>query len=124
MIIRDDGTRATARAHCAVARAVLKGVLVRSTMCETCDTETYTVAHHWHGYGYPLDVWWVCRRCNRKLIRCHDGRLLLEQARNYIAMPVAPIPGTKAWRRYLRSVCRPAPYGAYPGPPASRHCQD
>jgi len=41
-------------------------------------------AHHWRGYEYPLDVWWVCRSCNRKLSHRHDGSLTIEEAREVI----------------------------------------
>ena len=41
------------------------------------------VAHHWNGYDHPLDIWWICRACNRKLSNKHDGSLTLEQARRY-----------------------------------------
>ena len=39
------------------------------------------VGHHWRGYDYPLDVWWICCSCNRRLAGWHDGRLNKDEAR-------------------------------------------
>lgn len=76
-----------------------KGELVKPDVCELCGYDstrrndtTYThsfqnpriVAHHWRGYEYPLDVWWICASCNRKLTGRHDGTLSKEQAREII----------------------------------------
>lgn len=44
----------------------------------------WIVAHHWRGYEYPLDIWWICRSCNRKLQHKHDGSLSIEEARRYV----------------------------------------
>jgi len=41
------------------------------------------VGHHWNGHDNPLDVWWVCYLCNRKLMNRHDGSLSKEQARDF-----------------------------------------
>jgi len=49
------------------------------------------VAHHWNGYDNPLDVWWICRSCNRKLQHKHDGSLTLELAKFYVKN-FAPVP--------------------------------
>lgn len=58
--------------------------------CETCDRKmeawpsrapVVLVGHHWRGYDFPLEVWWVCRRCNVRLRGRHDGSLTLDQAR-------------------------------------------
>lgn len=59
----------------AVLRAVAKGTLVRPERCELCDTTVKTYGHHWRGYDYPLDVWWVCSPCNKALRNCHDGTI-------------------------------------------------
>jgi len=41
--------------------------------------------HHWRGYDYPLDVWWVCGSCNLALAGKHDGSLPTpEAAKRYI----------------------------------------
>ena len=86
-------------ARSAVAWAVLTGKLRRAERCQVCNVVTgeigsrewhtadrfrRTVAHHWRGYEYKLDVWWVCYSCNRKLWNRHDGSLTLEQARVFV----------------------------------------
>jgi hypothetical protein len=53
------------------------------TACQVCDKTDQLVKHHWHGYNYKLDVWWVCHSCNKKL-KFHDGSMTLEQARQWI----------------------------------------
>lgn len=70
--------------------AVKNGELVRPTKCEVCGRETFKtngiqpiVAHHWNGYDDPLNVWWICRSCNRFLL-VHDGSLSIEQAKQII----------------------------------------
>jgi hypothetical protein len=66
--------------------AVNSGQLVRPDYCETCgqkpkDNKTRAiVAHHWMGYGQPLNVIWVCRSCNGYLDK-HDGSQTKEDAR-------------------------------------------
>jgi hypothetical protein len=52
----------------------------QSGTCAVCDVKCRTWGHHWRGYEYPLDVWWVCSSCNR-LLDCHDGSVSLEEAR-------------------------------------------
>lgn len=85
-------------AHAAVYQAVKRGDLVKSKSCEICGRDsvvaiidhspwgdlrlkTRIVAHHWNGYDHPLDVWWICLSCNRRLQGRHDGALSLEDAR-------------------------------------------
>lgn len=84
-------------AHHAVRAAVEKGLLQRSATCELCGFNAperrklrlkfglkwriRIEGHHWRGYEYPLDVWWVCSRCNHQLCGKHDGSLTKEQAR-------------------------------------------
>lgn len=68
------------RAHRLVHKAKQAGQLVPLTSCELCGNSAQKIrAHHWRGYGYPLDVWWICCRCNA-LIKEHDGSLTKEQA--------------------------------------------
>lgn len=95
-------TMKPSQAHQAVSAFVKRGALTPLDTCQTCGTAGRTVAHHWRGYAYPLDVWWVCLRCNRKLWRTHDGAFSLQMARNYVAMPIAPLPGSEGWRRMKR----------------------
>ncbi len=82
---------ATARVNAAVHR----GELTRPTICELCSVDVTQpsedefshpriVAHHYRGYDHPLDVWWICARCNRILKGKHDGSLTKDQAREYI----------------------------------------
>ena len=44
----------------------------------------YFAAHHWRGYEYHEDVWWICYSCNRKLHNVHDGSLDKDAARRFI----------------------------------------
>lgn len=54
-------------ARIAVTRALRMGHLVRSHICQLCETECKTNAHH-IDYGKPLQVMWVCDQCHGK---CH-----------------------------------------------------
>ncbi len=91
-----------------VNQAVKLGILKRAQSCEVCDfspeeyqrahiqwsggeaerfvcpQQTAIVGHHWRGYDHPLDVWWVCRSCNRRLAGRHDGSLTLKDAREFV----------------------------------------
>lgn len=72
-----------------VAKAIEEGKLVRPTQCELCGDSPLKkisgqhriIAHHWRGYDYPLDVWWICRVCNGILSKDHDGALTKAKAR-------------------------------------------
>jgi len=68
------------KAHDAVRYAVRVGNIVKPKECQICGHERTLVGHHWHGYNYLLDVWWVCHPCNHKL-PAHDGSITLEQAK-------------------------------------------
>lgn len=83
------------RAHALVHQAIRKGNLIRPSVCELCgwditrpisilasgDYERKRImGHHWRGYAYPLDVWWVCGYCNQCLRGFHDGSLTKAQA--------------------------------------------
>jgi hypothetical protein len=76
-----------------VGRAVRRGELIRPSVCQTCGVDVtinkdwwrdrkrlMTVAHHWRGYSFPLDVWWVCYSCNTRLAGLHDGLTSLDEA--------------------------------------------
>jgi hypothetical protein len=66
-------------------RKVFKGDLIRPDICELCGTSLdRIVGHHWRGYDYPFDVWWVCDSCNRLLKDHHDSSMTKEQARNFV----------------------------------------
>lgn len=60
-------------------RAVTRGVLVRPDACVLCGAEGPVFGHHFRGYAYPLDVWWVCISCNTRL-KVHDGSQTKEEA--------------------------------------------
>jgi ribosomal protein S27AE len=40
--------------------------LIRPDTCSKCGESGYIVAHH-HDYDKPLDVIWLCLRCDRQL---------------------------------------------------------
>jgi hypothetical protein len=45
------------------------------------------LGHHWKGYEFPADVWWLCDRCHTRLRFAgvqHDGQTTLEKARELI----------------------------------------
>ena len=52
------------RAHNAVARAVKKGILIK-TNCQWCDREDNVHGHH-DNYDEPLKVMWLCPVCHRQ----------------------------------------------------------
>lgn len=89
------------RAHADVSLAVKEGRLIRPDICELCGrsakiaTELSSIfrvgyggyklnGHHYNGYDKPLDVWWICHKCNHSLCGRHDGSLTLEQARSMV----------------------------------------
>jgi len=78
--------RAQSKASRMVTSAIKKGELARPEVCELCGSKPgYTVnhsfglkvplivGHHWNGYDDPLNVWWICNRCNHSLGARHDG---------------------------------------------------
>lgn len=71
-------------AHFIVYKAKRRGILTPPKSCELCGNATQRiVAHHWRGYRYVLDVWWLCRTCNACLL-IHDGSLTKAQAYEYV----------------------------------------
>jgi hypothetical protein len=86
-------------AHGKVNAAIVKGTLIRPKNCELCGELDHIyrptihkwarhniIAHHWRGYEYPLDVWWICKSCNRRLHGCHDGTMTRDEARRFIGL--------------------------------------
>lgn len=73
-----------------VELAVKDGEMVRPEKCEVCtskpaDCKTQSiVGHHHNGYDDALNVWFVCRSCNRFLAHKHDGSLTKEEAKLYV----------------------------------------
>lgn len=51
------------KAHCAVARAIKRGDLVRPSVCSRCQQPGRIEASH-DDYSKPLEVEWLCRRCH------------------------------------------------------------
>lgn len=78
-----------------LGEALGRSELSRPDTCELCGNapskenaqRSRIVAHHWNGYDNPLDIWWICRRCNTLLMgpEFHNGSVSKEQARAYIA---------------------------------------
>jgi len=54
------------RAFAAVYQATSKGQLIRPDTCSKCGNTGYIVAHH-DDYETPMDVVWLCLRCDRQL---------------------------------------------------------
>ena len=78
-------------AHRAITRAIKIGILIRKDHCEVCGLDREVephlriVGHHWRGYDFPLDVWWVCSQCNNSLHNRHDGGITIEEARKLVS---------------------------------------
>lgn len=65
---------------------VRRGTLLRPGTCDLCgNSNCEIVGHHWRGYDFPLDVWWICPRCSNLLKGKHDGSMTKEQARDYVS---------------------------------------
>ncbi len=63
-------------------KEIKAGRIVKPDICQLCDSVTNEIiGHHWRGYAYPFDVWWICRSCNTHPQLKHDGSQSLEQAR-------------------------------------------
>ena len=54
------------RAFALVAEAIKKGELIRPEVCSRCGESGAILAHH-DDYERPLDVTWLCIRCDRQL---------------------------------------------------------
>lgn len=69
--------------------------------CELCDRETKLVGHHWRGYDFPSDVWWICGMCNVALIgpEAHSGVLTKTEARALMQSDVVQNGGDYSRRR-------------------------
>jgi hypothetical protein len=52
-------------AHQKLARAVLKGIIIRKFECEKCQSTIHVEAHH-EDYEKPLDVIWLCSKCHHE----------------------------------------------------------
>lgn len=74
-------------------KAMKKGEVSRLDTCELCgrnprkEKRYDLVAHHWNGYDNPLDIWWICSRCNNILMgpEFHNGSVSKEEAKVVIA---------------------------------------
>ncbi len=89
-------------AHQKVKKAITRGELERSDICELCGKspdpiEVYgrdgeinyrhpIFAHHWNGHKNALDVWWICQTCNAQLRgdEFHCGQITKEEARQIL----------------------------------------
>ena len=73
-------------AHRRLKQAIDNGTMRRGPACYTCGVLGKTAGHHYRGYEYPFDVWWLCSRCNANLKgpQFHNGTVSLEDCREYI----------------------------------------
>lgn len=60
--------REKASATTSVNNAVRNGKLEKRSTCEICGSTDRIHAHH-HDYSKPLDVWWLCDHCHKRLHR-------------------------------------------------------
>lgn len=67
-----------------LSQAIKNGTLRRALMCWTCGKLGKTQGHHYKGYDFPFDVWWLCAKCNVNLRGYHDGSIDLQKARKLI----------------------------------------
>lgn len=75
------------QARAITRQAIKDGELTVPDACEVCGYSfvlylraSFLVAHHAYGYHKPLEVWFICRSCNRCLEHRHDGSITREQA--------------------------------------------
>lgn len=70
---------------CELCGRTPKPVLVRLKSGKTIERPSI-VGHHWQGYDQPLNVLWVCHRCNARLAgpEFHNGSMTKEQSREYV----------------------------------------
>jgi hypothetical protein len=67
-------------------KAIKSGKIEKPTSCQLCEHDDSLIfGHHWRGYAYPYDVWWICPSCNTYDFLRHDGTQTLEQARALVA---------------------------------------
>lgn len=81
-----DANHPGERARDKLRKEIKAGRIVKPDICELCGSEvgvstSEIIGHHWRGYDYPLDVWWICRSCNTHPQLTHDGSQTLEQMR-------------------------------------------
>lgn len=62
-------------------KEVKAGRIVKPDFCQLCGHSGNLLGHHYRGYAYPLDVWWICHSCNTFPALRHDGTQTIEQAR-------------------------------------------
>ena len=82
-----NGVKAESCELCGVTKQQLIEQHNRSNYSQNDDykpRQRFFVAHHWKGYEFHDDVWWLCYSCNRKLFGKHDGSISKEDARRYI----------------------------------------
>lgn len=87
-------TKEALRAHAKIRGLINCGKLIRPNECELCGYKCLSsprywsyriIAHHYLGYNHPIDIWWICHRCNCSLRGRHDGSLTQEEARLFVA---------------------------------------
>lgn len=61
----------------ATRSAIRKGLVVKATACEVCDSGINLQAHH-HDYSQPTSVWWLCSSCHGAIHRLQRGALRIE----------------------------------------------
>lgn len=76
----------TDKIYAAVRKGLIPGPTNHCPLCGKDYELSNIVPHHWRGYDYPLDVWWICCHCNLRLSHRHDGSLTLEEARQVVKL--------------------------------------
>jgi hypothetical protein len=82
---RDDALRIAAWAEV----AKLRNAFLDAPACQMCGSQRTLrdrplCGHHWRGYEYPTDIWWVCDSCHTRMRVNrigHDGSVTLDDAR-------------------------------------------
>jgi hypothetical protein len=78
------------RARDKLRKEVKAGRITKPDYCQLCGHPANLLGHHWRGYAFPLDVWWICNSCNTHKQLTHDGSQTLEQMRNTMQQVVKP----------------------------------
>jgi len=107
------------QSQCKARQALSHGIISAPRLCEVCGVDPSTaptekwhksnrhkrlVAHHWRGYDFPLDVWWVCYSCNTILTKRHDGLLKDVTSAFYYVFWYIPIERIPEKFKYVRNL--------------------
>lgn len=91
--LSEGESRARQRARSRYAQSVLRGEIVRPTLCSRCNQSHYlSIEGHHTDYSRPLEVVWLCRPCHaaehhangQHIPMVWDGREVISRASSTI----------------------------------------